>query len=98
MIDFIPGDSLKTTSAAYYWQNLARKNWVCLVSQEDYDRLQCLERDVRFDVYKEFDDDVMETALRLSKEFRAANLNCKRDLEEFVTEAALLVYSEWKAA
>ncbi|AAQ17677.1 RpbA RNA polymerase binding protein [Aeromonas phage Aeh1] len=98
MIDFIPGDSLKTLSAAYFYQNLARKNWVCLMTQEEYDRLQCLERDVRFDVYKEFDDDVIETAIRLSQKFRAENLNCKREFVEFFPDAAILVYSEWKAA
>ena len=88
---------LKTTSSAYFWQNLARKSWVRLMGHVDNERLQCIERSVRFEVYKEFDEDVTETALRLSETFRKENPNCKRDLTEFYPEAAALVYSEWKS-
>ncbi|ADM79992.1 RpbA RNA polymerase binding protein [Aeromonas phage phiAS5] len=90
--------TLKTASAAYFYQNLARKSWTALMSQADRDRLQCLERDVRFDLYKEFDQDVIDNAMRLSENFRKENLNCKRDFTEFFADAAAVVYSEWKAA
>lgn len=67
----------------------ARKSWVNNIPEDCYRRIHALDRDIRFGLYQELDEDVLGIFVKLC---RAADGRC--DTDELMIEAGRMAAAE----
>lgn len=79
---------------AFQYQNLARKSWVGIASTKLKNSLHAIEREARFEIYKEIDNLVLSKVVEISSKKRESKI--KFVYESLFSEAAKIVVDEYE--
>lgn len=99
MTEFTPSTDFDTMYPevemnAFQYQNLARKSWVGAASLKLKNSLQSIERETRFEIYKELDETVLAKVVELSKQKRDSKVTFV--YETLFPEAANIVIAGYE--